>query len=585
MRLLALSVHRGGHLVKLADSCPIGPIMGGSCCKSARVADAITDFEEPNALRHTGGGAPEAQEDAAEAAAAEAAAAAAADCARATSPPPGGKVAARRISLPQRVAPLAPGAPPSDPAPAATFAFDRVYRADGAAAGQALHEEMVINVLQRFTAGFNGTILAYGQTGSGKTYTMGMAATAADLAAAAAEGAAAEAVAAPPVRSKSGGGGGGGLIVGVVPRAVRHVFDYIAASADDYECILKVTYVEVYQEEIRDLLAPATGPSGALSFTSGGGAGGGRGTLGGAAGGGGSSGSLCSTASNGGGGGGGSSGGERGGGGGGGGLAIREGPGGEVLLEGAAEPAAPSAAALFSLLARGNERRATGAHRLNGASSRSHAILTLRLEQRARPGAAGVPRELRLLRSKLSLVDLAGSERAKQTGAAAGGARFQEGVSINSGLLALGNVINALARQRPATPSPGGGAPTGGGRGHVPYRDSKLTRLLSDGLGGNSETLMLACVSPLECSREHTLGTLRYASRASLISNSLTLNNTLPPEEEIAYLRAALEAANGEIAALRAKVERLGAEAAEAAEAAKAAAAEAPATPRGGRRR
>ncbi len=96
---------------------------------------------------------------------------------------------------------------------------------------------------------------------------------------------------------------------------------------------------------------------------------------------------------------------------------IREGAKGEISLEGATEVRVSSREEVIALLARGNERRATAGHRLNEASSRSHAVLTLSLEQRARPGAAAaVPAELRFLRSKLSLVDLAGSERAKQTG-------------------------------------------------------------------------------------------------------------------------------------------------------------------------
>jgi hypothetical protein len=336
---------------------------------------------------------------------------------------------------------------------------------------------------------------------------------------------------------------------------------------------LKVTFVEIYQEAVYDLLAPGPGPCST---------GGSAASLASAA----SSGGLWAT------GGGGFGSGPVGGAPGGGGITIREGPRGAVVLEGATEAVAGCKEDVIALVARGNERRATGGHKLNEASSRSHAVLALTLEQRARPGA-GVPSELRLLRSKLALVDLAGSERAKQTGAT--GARFQEGVSINSGLLALGNVINALAQQQQARAarlararSAGGGGAGGAAaaaaaaaaaRRHIPYRDSKLTRILQDGLGGNSETLFIACVSPSDAAHEHTLGTLRYAGRAALISNSLQLGNAVGPEDEAAFLRSALEAAQGTIKGLRAEVAALRAEVARLAAAGAGGAAGAGATP------
>jgi kinesin family protein 4/21/27 len=199
-------------------------------------------------------------------------------------------------------------------------------------------------------------------------------------------------------------------------------------------------------------------------------------------------------------------------------------------------------------------------------------VLTLTLTQRARSGAAANgaaaaaaaaargaqdPRVALVLRSKLALVDLAGSERAKATGAA--GARFAEGCAINSGLLALGNVINALADREAAAAARGQKEQLQQQqqRRHVPYRDSKLTRLLQDGLGGNSETLFVACVSPASTSHEHTLGTLRYAARAATISNQITVNNTMTAAEEVAYLRSKLKAANAEAAALREEVAAL----------------------------
>lgn len=123
--------------------------------------------------------------------------------------------------------------------------------------------------------------------------------------------------------------------------------------------------------------------------------------------------------------------------------------------------------------------------------------------------------------AKLHLVDLAGAERQKRTGAT--GVRFAESVRINQGLLALGNVISALGddkkeKRRRQRKAKGGGGRSTGGRGHlhVPYRESKLTRLLQDSLGGNARTLMIACVTPSDDSFEETLNVLRYANRAKV---------------------------------------------------------------------
>jgi hypothetical protein len=110
--------------------------------------------------------------------------------------------------------------------------------------------------------------------------------------------------------------------------------------------------------------------------------------------------------------------------------------------------------------------------------------------------------------AKFHFVDLAGSERAKRTGAT--GATLKEGISINKGLLSLGNVISALTEE--------------GKKNHVPYRDSKLTRILQDSLGGNSRTSMIACISPAEINFEETLNTLKYASRARNIKNKPIVN-------------------------------------------------------------
>lgn len=282
---------------------------------------------------------------------------------------------------------------------------------------------------------------------------------------------------------------------GVVPRALMVLFSYIGMAQEAYDVSLKVQYVEIYNECVIDLLADVNEPKAALQAQKN--------------------------------------------------LDIRERPTGEVFVEGAAEIFVVSREQVARVLNRGNANRTTAAHRMNSESSRSHAIVTLVLEQRAKPSMQDqVPEELRFLRSKLHLVDLAGSERVKDTGAT--GERFSEGVNINQGLLQLGNVVNALSE--------------GKRRNHVPYRNSKLTRLLSDSLGGNSETLFLACISPADRNHEQTLNTLRYASRARAIRNRLRLNNKMGVDEELEYLRGLVRDLQNENSQLKRKMDAAGVE-------------------------
>lgn len=170
-----------------------------------------------------------------------------------------------------------------------------------------------------------------------------------------------------------------------------------------------------------------------------------------------------------------------------------------------------SAEETLECLRLGTLSRSTASTQMNIQSSRSHAIFTLHIKQQrlvVNPDDS-YSNEFETLTAKFHFVDLAGSERLKRTGAT--GERAKEGISINCGLLALGNVISALGdKSKKAL--------------HIPYRDSKLTRLLQDSLGGNSQTIMIACVSPSDRDFMETLNTLKYANRARNIKNKVCIN-------------------------------------------------------------
>ncbi|KAL9272639.1 Kinesin-like protein [Drosera capensis] len=178
-------------------------------------------------------------------------------------------------------------------------------------------------------------------------------------------------------------------------------------------------------------------------------------------------------------------------------------------------------------------------HEFSFYVSRSHAIFTISMEQKKNArSASGIDDSCGdIFSSKLHLVDLAGSERAKRTGA--DGLRFQEGIHINKGLLALGNVISALGDEKKRKEG-----------GHVPYRDSKLTRLLQDSLGGNSKTVMIACVSPADTNAEETLNTLKYANRARNIQNKAIVNRD-PLAAQMQRMRNQIEQLQAELLAYR----------------------------------
>lgn len=233
---------------------------------------------------------------------------------------------------------------------------------------------------------------------------------------------------------------------GIVPRAVSKLFGLLHGDNSIGQSSIKVSFIEIYNEEVIDLLSrypPSERPP----------------------------------------------------------ITIREDPKGHIYWTGVREMTVHSACDVLDFLQQGSRNRATGATDMNDKSSRSHAILTLSLKRRSDRG----DNKGMMVTSKFHFVDLAGSERLKRT--AAQGDRRKEGININAGLLALGNVISVLGSDKQQQ--------------HVPYRDSKLTRLLQDSLGGNAATLMIACVSPAEYNLSETANTLQYASRARHIKNKL----------------------------------------------------------------
>ncbi|KAF7466956.1 Hypothetical predicted protein [Marmota monax] len=317
------------------------------------------------------------------------------------------------------------------------FGFHVVLAED--AGQEAVYQACVQPLLEAFFEGFNATVFAYGQTGSGKTYTMG------------------EASVASLHEDEQG----------IIPRAMAEAFKLIDEN-DLLDCLVHVSYLEVYKEEFRDLLEVGTASRD---------------------------------------------------------IQLREDDRGNVVLCGVKEVDVEGLDEVLSLLEMGNAARHTGATHLNRLSSRSHTVFTVTLEQRGRaPSRLPRPAAGQLLVSKFHFVDLAGSERILKTGST--GERLKESIQINSSLLALGNVISAL------------GDPQRRGS-HIPYRDSKITRILKDSLGGNAKTVMIACVSPSSSDFDETLNTLNYASRAQNIRNRAMVN--WRPEAE----RAPEEAAAG----------------------------------------
>ncbi len=335
------------------------------------------------------------------------------------------------------------------------FTFDKVFDLD--TPQEDLYLVCVKNLVLGCFQGYNATVLAYGQTGSGKTYTMGSGHTV----------------------------GLDDEDFGIIPRVISFIFDETERRKDKAEFLIKCSFLEIYNEELHDLLdhvPVSTGSSNNAVIDR-----------------------FMQKKD----------------------ITIREEKAGNISVYGLKEEKVANYDELAVCLDRGSNFRSTASTLMNNCSSRSHAIFTITIEQHIiedlyKPdGAPALEGSEEFMVAKFHFVDLAGSERAKRTGAT--GNTLKEGISINKGLLSLGNVISALTEDSKKFV-------------HVPYRDSKLTRILQDSLGGNSRTSMIACVSPAEINFEETLNTLKYASRARNIKNKPIVNRD-PNSQLSAQLR------------------------------------------------
>ncbi|XP_030178046.1 kinesin-like protein KIF21A isoform X5 [Lynx canadensis] len=330
------------------------------------------------------------------------------------------------------------------------FTFDYVFDIDSQQ--EQIYTQCIEKLIEGCFEGYNATVFAYGQTGAGKTYTMG---TGFDV---------------NIIEEEQG----------IISRAVKHLFKSIEEKKHtaiknglpppDFK--VNAQFLELYNEEVLDLFDTTRDID------------------------------AKNKKSN---------------------IRIHEDSTGGIYTVGVTTRTVNTESEMMQCLKLGALSRTTASTQMNVQSSRSHAIFTIHLCQtRMCPqidaenvtdnkviSESSQMNEFETLTAKFHFVDLAGSERLKRTGAT--GERAKEGISINCGLLALGNVISALGdKSKRAT--------------HVPYRDSKLTRLLQDSLGGNSQTIMIACVSPSDRDFMETLNTLKYANRARNIKNKVMVN-------------------------------------------------------------
>lgn len=292
-----------------------------------------------------------------------------------------------------------------------TFGFDKVFDENTTQAD--VYEATTRNLLDSVLDGYNATVFAYGATGCGKTHTIT----------------------------------GTVQQPGVIFLTMQELFERIAERNDDKVTEVSLSYLEIYNETIRDLLVPGGSKAG---------------------------------------------------------LMLREDANQAVSVAGLSSHRPQNVQEVMDMIVRGNEYRTMSPTEANATSSRSHAVLQINVSQKDRNADINEPHTM----ATLSIIDLAGSERASATKNR--GERLMEGANINKSLLALGSCINALCDPRK--------------KNHIPYRNSKLTRLLKFSLGGNCKTVMIVCVSPSSQHFDETQNTLRYANRAKNIQTKVTRN-------------------------------------------------------------
>ncbi|KAI1497648.1 chromosome-associated kinesin KIF4 [Biscogniauxia marginata] len=291
------------------------------------------------------------------------------------------------------------------------FAFDRIF--DENTSQTEVYEATTKNLLDSVLDGYNATVFAYGATGCGKTHTIT----------------------------------GTSQMPGIIFLTMQELFEKITERSDEKSTEISLSYLEIYNETIRDLLVPGGSKQG---------------------------------------------------------LMLREDSNQAVTVPGLTSHHPKDVQEVMDMIVQGNEYRTVSPTDANATSSRSHAVLQINVAQKDRNAAVNEPHTM----ATLSIIDLAGSERASATKNR--GDRLLEGANINKSLLALGSCINALCDPRK--------------KAHVPYRNSKLTRLLKFSLGGNCKTVMIVCVSPSSAHFDETQNTLRYANRAKNIQTKVTRN-------------------------------------------------------------
>ncbi|KAI5072315.1 hypothetical protein GOP47_0012421 [Adiantum capillus-veneris] len=330
------------------------------------------------------------------------------------------------------------------PSTSQVFVFDHVFGTEATTSD--IYKATTQDIVTSAVKGFNGTVFAYGQTSSGKTFTMR----------------------------------GTQDVPGIIPLAIHDVFRNLE-EAVDREFLLRMSYMEIYNEDIRDLLAPEQTK-----------------------------------------------------------LQVHESLERGIFVAGLREEIVANPEQILQLMEFGEAHRHVGETNMNVHSSRSHAIFRMVIESRDRSQDDTVGFSCDAVRvSVLNLVDLAGSERVAKTGAE--GARLKEGTHINKSLMVLGTVINKLSE----------GIQNQGG--HVPYRDSKLTRILQPSLGGNARTAIICNITPAVVHVDESRGTLQFASRAIRVTNCAQVNEILTDaallkrqKKEIEELRAKLKESHSE---------------------------------------